>query len=121
MNSKRAVEKSGPTTLPIHPVNIMPVQQAAEPIIRSIDSSTDGQGSMLHTDHGPGGKVEAYVDFSDFNKNYHEYLRRTSKSKQNPEASDINIKVDTNEDNRLVLGRSSSNSSQSTEEWVVLS
>lgn len=56
--------------------NLVPVQQAVDATICSVDSSTDGQGSMVNTKPKQGAKIKAYVDFSDFNKNYEEYLRK---------------------------------------------
>lgn len=67
-DDKAGVDKSG--------ANLVPVQQAADATICSVDSSTDGQGSMINTRPKQGGKIKAYVDFSDFNKNYEEYLRK---------------------------------------------
>lgn len=101
-------------------VNQAPMQQAAEATICSIDSNSDGQGSMVNTSHKPEGKVKAYVDFSDFNKNYEDYLKQTVQ-RQAEQSADKGDKIDdTNNDKQPVLDRSGSNSSQTTKDWVVL-
>lgn len=112
MNDKRAIKEAGP--------NPMPVQQAVDATICSVDSSTDGQGSMVNTRPKPDGKIKPYVDFTDFNKNYEEYLKRNNKSQMNQTPFNSNNEANPKGDSGPVLDRSNSNSSQSTEEWVVL-
>lgn len=100
---------------------MIPAQQTADATICSNASSSYGQASLISNAAKQGGKVKAYVDFTDFNKNYEDHVRKTEpKPEPAMGAKDTRDKakescVDS------VLGRSNSNSSQSTEEWVVLS
>lgn len=64
------------------------------------------------------GKVKAYVDFTEFNKNYEEYLKKKGvrKSCDQPEPDSA-----TNNDVKVLERQNSSSSNQSEESWEVLS
>lgn len=73
--------------------------------------------SIPTSDLKTGGPVKAYVDFTEFNRNYKEYLKNQT-TKDSSDASDSD---DRNSSNSVaILDRQSSRSSNQSEEWEVL-
>lgn len=84
-----------------------PEQQAVDATICSIDSTGDGPGSMTKAKAKPESKVKAYVDFSDFNKNYEEHLRSKGQKDKDLENDSKQAALD--------------NTSKTPEDWEILS
>lgn len=95
---------------------MMPNRQAVDATICSNDSgSYASQASLPNTSIKQSNKVRAYVDFSDFNKNYEEYLRRKGASQAAAKSDDIK-----KEPELLRIG-SCSSSQRTTDDWVLIS
>lgn len=79
-----------------------PKQQAVDATICSMDSNSEAQGSLPK----PEGKIKAYVDFSNFNRNYEEYLKQAGQKSDKASANGSQ--------------KPDSRSSQASKDWVVL-
>lgn len=92
--------------------------------IRSIDSAyATGNGRPDNPKKPHEGKIKAYVDFTEFNKNYAEYLEKKgiSKLKDKYASRPESDKDNANGDKKNLERQNSSSSNQSEESWEVLS
>lgn len=108
----------------------LPVQQADTTICSNDSTYAISNNSMSSSDMRTDGKMKAYVDFTEFNKNYDQYLREQAAQKSNDSSSNKNssdssdMEQDRTSQNDVVIldrqsPRSSNQSSQSSE-WEVL-
>lgn len=90
-----------------------------EATIRSIDSAyATGNGKVDNPKQPHEGKIKAYVDFTEFNKNYAEYLKKKGVNK----LIDRSPSDQGKDGHKKNLERqNSSSSNQSEESWEVLS
>lgn len=109
--------------------------QALEATICSTDSSYvmgNNAGNIVLKQEG---KIKAYVDFTEFNKNYSEYMEKhgvqeLSDGSSNPSDSEDACPADSNDTSdinhnqhliNMVLDRQNSSSSNQSEDWEVIS
>lgn len=92
--------------------------QPTDTTICSNDSTyAVNNNSMSSNDLKPGVKIKAYVDFTEFNKNYEEYIKNQS-TKNSSDVSDMD---DRNSQNDIeILDEQSSRSSNQSSDWEVL-
>ena len=93
-----------------------PSQQPDE-TIRSTDSSLHGQASSTSS-RGTPKKVKAYVDFSEYNRNYDAYMTEHGLDPNDDRPLSVIMKE---VEEKAKAAKEAIASSQSSEEWVVLS
>lgn len=93
-----------------------PAQQPDE-TMRSTDSSLHGQAGPASSQATPN-KVKAYVDFSEYNRNYETYMREHGMDPNDDRPLSVIMKE---AEEKAKNRKDATGSSQSSEEWVVLS
>lgn len=103
----------------------LPIQQTDTTICSNDSNYAINNSRMPSNDPKTNGKIKAYVDFSEFNKNYEEYLRDQAAKNSTKEAAKESAKHADLDDRSIqsdlvILDRQSSKSSTQSEEWEIL-
>lgn len=94
---------------------MMPSRSSDDATVRSDASSSYSQTSLMNSAPKEG-KVKAYVDFTEFNRNYEEYLKQQEREKAKEEEKEAK-----NDDAKASSQKSTDGSdSRSSEDWVVV-